>query len=149
MGKRDFDKDMPGITNDKNEFKGEEEDKHATENFSEYENPYTRNFKEEYNQKQYDEYEDFDEDFDSEDYKKYQKKKISVTDVKEGYHVLRKQGKVFTYYIIMVVSFFIVSRLASRGIIPPILQYVLLIVIIGIALLKLFNQHKNDEDSLD
>lgn len=89
------------------------------------------------------------DDLDDIDMEKYQKKKVTMRDVKDGYKTLKGQGKTFIYYLAMVIVLIIVNILAGRGIVPKFVQYILLVGVVAFTYFKYLKFHENDEDDLN
>lgn len=136
----------PGIENSRSEDSDNYENNISDNNL----NNSRKNFEQNHN---YDHEEDlhYNEDYYEDNFyeetidREYRKKPT----VKEGYSFLKSQGKVAVYYIGMVVALILVNALAGFGIIPKLLQYLIMIGIIGFILYKFRGQHLNDEDTLD
>lgn len=141
----------PGIKNSRSENNNNDKD-NLNDNKS---NSSKKDFKQNHNHS-YEEDINYNTDYSSSDYyddnfyeeeinREYKKKPT----VKEGYTFLKSQGKIAAYYIGMVVALILVNALAGFGIIPKLLQYLIMIGIIVFILYKFRGQHLNDEDTLD
>lgn len=143
MANKYDEENMPGIN-----YREKKKDNYHEENLENYED--LEDYEEDDHQLYEDEYDEaFYEDGYEDDYGKYQKRKVTVSDVKSGYKTLKGQGKIFVYYLLMVVFMFVVNILASSNIIPKFLQYILLLAVVGFTLFNFSKQHANDEDTLD
>lgn len=74
--------------------------------------------------------------------------KISLKEAKNGLDILKSHGKVFYYFMAMVLYFFIVELMAIIGWIPSqIVPLLILPVIIAILVLKKkYNDEKNNKE---
>lgn len=100
-----------------------------------------------YDEEHLNQYEDIEEN--EEDFQKYEKKKMTMGELKEGFSVLKKQRKPFILFIIMVSSFLAVTILLLFGIMSRIVQYVIIALVLIFTLYMFIMQHKDDEDKLD